>query len=171
MSDHGFNAISFMSKGVTSIRLKVLYSEGMDLVEETSSYFDGDGRELAKKLSHEASVLYTSESIRLTTRLMQMASWLLLQRALNNKEMSFEQVLAEKKKVCFDLLKPNRCSPGWDDLPPIFKNLLERSLRLQKRIMLIDREIYHKSEMIVIANKKNNVREQIKLLETCFSKV
>ena len=57
------------------------------------------GRTAAKMLPRMASVLYAAESMRLTTRLMQMASWLLLQRAVNNGEMTREQVMAEKKKV------------------------------------------------------------------------
>ena len=37
--------------------------------------------------------------MRLTTRLMQLASWLLLQRAVNDGEMSDEQARLEKAKV------------------------------------------------------------------------
>ena len=69
----------------------------MSLVEETAGYLDGQGRAASKVLPRMASVLYAAESMRLTTRLMQMASWLLLQRAVNNGEMSRDQVLAEQR--------------------------------------------------------------------------
>ena len=74
-----------------------------------------------------ASVLYAAELMRLTTRLMQMASWLLLQRAVNNGEMSRDQVLAEKTKVRLDGFNVDRNAPGWDDLPESFRDLIDRS--------------------------------------------
>ena len=43
-----------------------------------------------------ASLRYATESMRLTTRLMQLASWLLLQRAVNDGEMSAEQAQPRK---------------------------------------------------------------------------
>jgi len=48
----------------------------MDLVEETAAYLDGDGRTEAKTLERSVSLTYATESMRLTTRLMQLASWL-----------------------------------------------------------------------------------------------
>ncbi len=50
----------------------------MTLVEETADYLDGDGRHAARELPRPASIVYATESMRLTTRLMQLASWLLL---------------------------------------------------------------------------------------------
>ena len=69
-----------------------------------------------------ASVLYAAESMRLTTRLMQMASWLLLQRAVNNGEMTRDQVLNEKRKVRLDAFNVDRNAPGWLDLPEAFRD-------------------------------------------------
>ena len=50
----------------------------------------------AKRLSRVAATLYAAESMRLTTRLMQVASWLLLQRAANSGEMTRDQVAIGK---------------------------------------------------------------------------
>ncbi|WP_275427802.1 DUF1465 family protein, partial [Enterobacter hormaechei] len=69
-----------------------IYDEGMGLVEEAAAYLDGEGRADAKRLSRVAATLYAAESMRLTTRLMQVASWLLLQRASRSGEMTQEQV-------------------------------------------------------------------------------
>ena len=71
----------------------------MNLVEESATYLDGEGREHAKALSRTGAMLYGSESMRLTTRLMQLASWLLLQRAANEGEMNREQLFEEKKNL------------------------------------------------------------------------
>src|SRR5437016_10906277 len=66
------------------------FQEGMDLVEETAGYLDGAGRQDSKLLSRNAALAYASESMRLTTRLMQVASWLLVQRAVREGHMPAE---------------------------------------------------------------------------------
>lgn len=75
------NMISLAERMVFSDSFKPIYAQGMDMVEEAASYLDGEGREEARNLSRVAATLYAAESMRLTTRLMQIASWLLLQRA------------------------------------------------------------------------------------------
>lgn len=168
MSEQGLNTVSFAGRAAASSQFKALYSEGMALVEETASYLDGPGRAASKVLPRMASVLYAAESMRLTTRLMQMASWLLLQRAVNNGEMSRDQVLSEKSKVRLDGFNVDRNAPGWLDLPEGFRDLVERSLRLQNRVALLDREIYRPSDAAVLPDNENSVRAQLNLLRTAF---
>ena len=64
------------------------FQEGMELVEETAAYLDGEGRQESKLLSRNAALAYAAESMRLTTRLMQVASWLLVQRAVREGDMA-----------------------------------------------------------------------------------
>jgi regulator of CtrA degradation len=169
MLESGANTISFAGHAASSAQFKGLYGEGMALVEETASYLDGDGRVASKSLPRMASVLYAAESMRLTTRLMQVASWLLLQRAINNGEMSRDQVLSEKKKVRLDVFNVDRAAPGWTDLPDPFRDLIERSVRLQNRVAMLDREIYRPNEVQPItANNQNSVQAQLSLLNTAF---
>ena len=78
--------IKLAERRVFSQSFKPLYDEGMRLVEQAAEYLDGEGRVEAKGLSRVAATLYAAESMRLTTRLMQVASWLLLQRAANSGE-------------------------------------------------------------------------------------
>ena len=169
MSERGLNTVSFAGHVASSAQFKSLYAEGMGLVEETASYLDGIGRQASKVLPRMASVLYAAESMRLTTRLMQMASWLLLQRAVNNGEMTRDQVLSEKNKVRLDSFNVDRNAPGWNDLPESFRDLIERSLRLQNRIALLDREIYRPSEATKVPDNENSVQAQLNLLRTAFS--
>jgi regulator of CtrA degradation len=169
MSERGLNTVSFAGHAASSAQFKVLYAEGMGLVEETASYLDGTGRAASKVLPRMASVLYAAESMRLTTRLMQMASWLLLQRAVNNGEMNREQVLSEKNKVRLDSFNVDRAAPGWSDLPEGFRDLIDRSLRLQNRVALLDREIYRPQEsQNFTPDNQNGVKAQLSLLQTAF---
>ena len=79
----GDNALVHLNERLTnSAAFGNLFREGMDLVEETAAYLDGEGRTEAKALERSVSLTYATESMRLTTRLMQLASWLLLHRAV-----------------------------------------------------------------------------------------
>ena len=73
--------LSFASRHAGSEGFKALFKEGMGLVEAAASYLDGPGRQQSRALSRPVALAYATESMRLTTRLMQMASWLLLRRA------------------------------------------------------------------------------------------
>ena len=115
-----------------------LFREGMSLVEETAAYLDGDGRRESKTLERAGALTYATESMRLTTRLMQLASWLLLQRAVNEGEMTAEQATEERSKVRIDRLSSAREGAGWDELPEALRELINRSVRLQERIMHLD---------------------------------
>ena len=113
--------IKLAERRVFSQSFKPLYSEGMGLVEQAAEYLDGKGRAEAKKLSRLAATLYAAESMRLTTRLMQVASWLLLQRAANSGEMTRDQVASEKSKVRLDTASAHDEASGWDELPEAFR--------------------------------------------------
>src|SRR5215831_19072796 len=91
--------ISFGAKLASSQIFADLFRDGMALVEETATYLDGPGRQESKKLERAAALAYATESMRLTTRLMQIASWLLLHRAVKEGEMSLAQANKEKTKV------------------------------------------------------------------------
>src|ERR1700726_4010864 len=95
----GEQPVSFGARLAASQSFSGLFRDGMKLVEETASYLDGPGRKDSKKLDRSAALCYATESMRLTTRLMQLASWLLLHRAVNEGEMSLAQANKEKTKV------------------------------------------------------------------------
>lgn len=157
----------------SSDNFQSLFQEGMSLVEETAMYLDGDGREEAKKLPRPASLAYATESMRLTTRLMQLASWLLLQRAVNEGEMSREQAGSDKNKVRLDKLSSATGGPAWDDLPETLRDLIGRSTRLQERVVHLDKMLYRKEavEEVEEATNDNPVASQINQLHAAFGKL
>jgi regulator of CtrA degradation len=110
--------------------------------------------------------------MRLTTRLMQVASWLLLQRAANSGEMSREQVASEKAKVRLDTASAHDNAPGWPELPAAFKEIVIRSLRLQAVVRRMDEEIYGGEETADAGRRGagNPVSDQIILLNTVFAR-
>lgn len=171
MSETNRNTIRFSEHAANSEGFKSLYADGMGLVEETADYLDNTGRAASKALPRIASILYSAESMRLTTRLMQLASWLLLQRAVNNGEMTRDQAKSEKSKVRLESFNCDRNAAGWDELPEAFRDLVERSLRLQNRVALLDREIYRPEEARAdMPETENSIQAQLNLLHTAFLK-
>lgn len=162
------NMIRFSDRKAASPAFNNLYAEGMGLVEETATYLEGDGRRDAKQLGRVAATLYAAESMRLTTRLMQLASWLLLQRALNSGEMTMEQVKSEKGKIRLDTTSANKDVASWNEMPDKFGDLVRRSLRLQARIRRMDEDIAAPEGDDVVIGLDNPVLNQVNLLKTAF---
>ncbi|HVG50532.1 MAG TPA: DUF1465 family protein [Xanthobacteraceae bacterium] len=133
--------VAFGQKLASSQSFSVLFREGMALVEETAAYLDGSGRQDAKKLDRSAALTYATESMRLTTRLMQLASWLLLHRAVNEGEMTLSQAGKEKKKVRLASAEPidEKTLAG---LPRRLAELIMRSRTLQDKVRRLDATIH-----------------------------
>ena len=133
--------VQFSERLTNSAAFGTLFREGMDLVEETASYLDGAGRLEAKELDRSVSLTYATESMRLTTRLMQLASWLLLHRAVKEGEMTLSQANREKTKV-----KLSAADPSPDDmllkLPQQLQELIARSMVLQTKVRRLDVTIH-----------------------------
>jgi regulator of CtrA degradation len=111
----------------------------MALIEDVAAYLDGDGRSESRDLPREASFVYATESMRLTTRLMQLASWLLLQRAVNEGELTAENARAEKEKVKFSATPSERGGPGYAELPPTLVAYIGKGDRLFERVLQFDK--------------------------------
>jgi regulator of CtrA degradation len=144
MADRSYSEsalVQFSERLTNSAAFGTLFREGMDLVEETAAYLDGDGRNEAKALERSVSLTYATESMRLTTRLMQLASWLLLHRAVKEGEMTLSQANREKTKV-----KLTAADPGPEDmiakLPQQLQDLITRSMNLQSRVRRLDITIH-----------------------------
>lgn len=132
-------AVAIGPRIVASGGFDSLYREGMTLIEEVAAYLDGDGRTESRDLSREASFVYATESMRLTTRLMQLASWLLLQRAVNEGELTAENARAEKEKVKFSATPSERGGPGYEALPPALMAFIGKGDRLFERVQQFDK--------------------------------
>jgi regulator of CtrA degradation len=118
------------------------FQEGMDLVEETAAYLDGSGRQSSKLLSRNAALAYASESMRLTTRLMQVASWLLVQRAVREGDMAPDAACEDRYRLSAEDVCRASGETAGEDLPSELLVLLDRSERLYERVRHLDRRMY-----------------------------
>jgi regulator of CtrA degradation len=158
-------AVSFGERLANSQIFAALFRDGMALVEETASYLDGPGRQESKKLDRSAALVYATESMRLTTRLMQLASWLLLHRAVKEGEMTLVQASKEKAKV-----RLASCEPGDAKsialLPLKLRELIARSVKLQGEVRRLDSTMYAAPPLQVAVG--NPVERQLGLLRAAF---
>src|SRR6516162_10301523 len=167
MSEKSVNgAVSFGERLAGSQAFADLFRDGMALVEQTAAYLDGPGRQDSKKLGRNAALAYATESMRLTTRLMQLASWLLLHRAVNEGEMSLAQANKERMKV---KLAPNeRPEDAGIVLPEQLSNLITRSKKLQDEVRRLDTTIH--APIPEARGSSNPLEQQMGILRAAFER-
>ena len=130
--------VNFFTKFTASEQFEKVFKEGMSLVEETANYLDGPGRLDARVLERHGAIAYATESMRLTTRLMQLASWLLLQRAIGAGELTVEDASKENHRISLNDIGKGHELAGSETLPDALNALIERSLTLHGRIQKLD---------------------------------
>jgi regulator of CtrA degradation len=161
-------AVSFGHRLAGSEAFKSLFKEGMYLVELSAAYLDGPGRLEAKAMPRSIALAYASESMRLTTRLMQMASWLLMQRAVNEGDMTPAQAALEKNKVKLSRQELSSDPRSFALLPEILQDLCEQSLRLQSRIIHLDSLLYQGAPRESSRARPIAIESQLAMLREAF---
>src|SRR5215510_7714083 len=160
--------VSFGEHFAASDQFDAIFKEGMGLVERTAAYLDGPGRKEARALRGPVAVLYATESMRLTTRLLELASWLMIRRALKEGEITPQEARSKRDRV--KLRSPGRPThvKGFAELPQGLRTLIEASYALNDRIFKLDRAI----EVVVgdATVGANPVGAQVTRLEEAFAK-
>ena len=165
MSEKSVNgAVWFGARLAGSQAFADLFRDGMALVEETAAYLDGPGRQESKKLSRNGALAYATESMRLTTRLMQLASWLLLHRAVKEGEVSLAQAHKEKTKVKLSGVE-HADEQNITLLPERLRALIQRSKALHSAVRRLDTTIHSSPAR---ADRGNPVERQLGLLRAAF---
>jgi len=118
------------------------YDETLDLIVEARNYMvhNRSAGRRARAVSSLASenLRFSCEALRVTSRLTQVMAWLMLQRAVQDGEITAREACDEKNRlsgqsVCLD-------ESGLDDneIPAGLRSLLNRSLSLYKRISRLE---------------------------------
>lgn len=162
--------ISFAQKFATSQHFDHVFREGMALVEATANYLEGQGRRDAKSVGPLTSALYASESMRLTTRLLELASWLVIRRALNAGEISSEEARVKRRRLRLTAIGRPEHVKDFDSLPAKLKELIEASFALHDRIVLVDRAL-ERPDLAAPQVVPNPVGEQVDKLSAAFAQM
>lgn len=157
---------SFGARFAASDQFDSIYKEGMALVERTASYLDGPGRKEAKSLKAPLTLTYATESMRLTTRLLELASWLMLHRALKDGEIDQQQAILRRQRVKLTPIGRPEHVKSFADLPAGLRDLVSQSFSLNDRITRLDHAIAASAEPPKPA--ENTVVAQFAQLEAAF---
>jgi regulator of CtrA degradation len=156
----------FGSRFAQSPQFEAIYKDGMTLVERTANYLDGVGRKEAKALQPPLTLTYATESMRLTTRLLELASWLMVHRALKDGEIDQKQADARRRRVKLSPIGRQMHTKGFDALPAGLRELVDLSFVLNDRIIKIDQSMSASSEAAIPSG--NAVVAQVARLEAAF---
>ena len=83
-------------------------------------------------------------------------------------------IVTTDNKVRLDKLSSSTGGPAWDDLPVTLRDLIERSTRLQERVVHLDKMLYRKGEEDTAeaeAINDNPVASQLNQLHAAFGKL
>lgn len=143
-----------------------IYDESMAMVRESADYLELEGVIERQQLSQKLGLVYACESMRLTTRLMQVSAWLLAMRAIRQGELQASDIDERgfrlgAKEVCTG--GPVR---GAGLLPVRLINLLEASKRLYERVARLDQLLFADTGKLPAHNA---VVAQLSRLEQAFS--
>lgn len=162
--------VSFGEKFQASPQFDRVFQEGMSLVERSASYLDGEGRKVAKTLDGHLSVLYTTESMRLTTRLLDLASWLLIRRALKQGEITQTEAQKKRERVKLDNIGRPSHIREFQNLPNGLRELIDESFSLQDRIIQLDLAMgTPRKKDVNYSESYNPVHDQLLRLENALS--
>src|SRR5262245_16176869 len=117
--------VSFGERFAASEQFNQIFKEGMALVERTAAYLDGPGPSEAKRLRPPVTLVYATESMRLTSRLLELASWLLIGRALNEGEISVAEARQKRQRLKLQAIGRPSHVKKFAELPNGLQRLIE----------------------------------------------
>lgn len=163
------NMVSFGERFAQSDQFDAIFKEGMALVERTAAYLDGPGRKEAKTLKAPLTLVYATESMRLTTRLLELASWLLIRRGVKDGELTATEAEARRGRVKLQPIGRPSHVKHFDDLPDGLRKLIEASILLNERILKLDQAINMREA--TPATAASPITDQVSRIRAAFSVV
>lgn len=160
-------AVSFTKKYAASETFLTLFREGMELIEETSEYLEDEGRRDARALDDATSLSYSTESMRLTTQLMQLASWLVIYRGIAEGKLTPADVEEKRKKIKFNNVSRPDHVENFAKLPTKMQALIEAAAKLYDRIANLDRHLLS-AGFDIDSPRENPLNAQMEALEQAF---
>lgn len=112
-----------------------LYLETMVLADEARSYFDDMGRRARDDLDPLDRVIFSCESLKVTTRLMHIIAWLLTQRAVCAGEIDPQTAQQPSRRLGAAVLSDEA---ALDRIPADARSLVTASIDLYRRVQRLD---------------------------------
>ena len=128
---------------ITPKLVEGLYFEAMTLADAARAYFDREGQDERAGLDAVTRVAFSCESLKVTTRLMHVVSWLLVRKAIQAGELSEAAAMAPERR----LPRGDVAAPIDEDpsrllrLPPRARHLIDGSRDLYDRVRRFDAQL------------------------------
>jgi regulator of CtrA degradation len=119
-----------------------LYREAMQLAEDSRTYFDHVGQWDRKRLEPMDRVLFSCESLKVTTRLMHSISWLLVRKAVLAQEMNEAEARLPERRLGRASVTTQDDLPRLQTLPPMAQRLVVRSHDLYSRLHRLETQMF-----------------------------
>ena len=161
----GDRLVNLAERRVASPAFAALFAEGIALIDATADYLDGSGRADSAALERRAQASYAEASRKLSTRLMNLTSWLLLQKAVSEGDMKAEDARREADKI--DLGTDGADAGADARLPAPLDALVVRSLELERQVRQLDAALRARS---ADPRPANAVAGQIGRLRSAFER-
>ena len=114
---------------------EALYVEAMLLADEARAYFDDGGRIERDALGPFERVVFSCESLKVTTRLMHVIAWLLTQHAVDAGEIAASVALDPARRLGN---APQTESETLSRMPRQARSLIAASVDLHRRVARLD---------------------------------
>lgn len=114
------------------------YHDAIALVSDTVGYLENQGIIDRDSLDAFGRTAFAAESLRLTTRLMQVVSWFMVQRAVMNGEISKDQACEPERRLGAVDLCLDDSMAGIGNLPEGMQDLLSRSRSLFEQVCRVE---------------------------------
>ena len=160
--------VSFGERFAASGHFDEVFKDGMALVERTAVYLDGQGRREAKSLNAALAVIYANESMRLTSRLLEIASWLLLRRSHSTGDITSEDARVRRRCIKLNTIGRPSHVKGYAELPQTLRTLIDDSFALNDRIVRLDRAMEACGTTREVPETLNPVAAQVQKLHQAF---
>ena len=132
--------IVFMSAQIAQFR-NPAYHEALDLLSEAHTYISYRQALDETKVPADQRLLMSYETMRLTARLTQIMAWLMMQRAVQQGDMTMDEVGFDPAiEVSADVLSLDEREIEESELPRGLKYLMEKSHNLYVRIKRLEEQ-------------------------------
>jgi len=127
--------------------LEKSYQEATDLILAVARYLEGESEQFKETiLSVEKEVYYASESMRVSSCLMHIMSWFLVQKGVAAGEITKAEAAAPKFRLGAKDISIEKVDNRDGDLPEPFVKLMNSACKLYKQVARMDEMVYGSEE-------------------------
>lgn len=121
------------------------YDEAFALIVEARNYMRHMEPRERRSAAGSDGLKFSCEALRVTSRLTQVMAWLMMQRAVQDGEVSLDEALRDDNLLSGQEVCLSVAAAGNLDLPAGLRSLLDRSFRLYERVWRLERMVLSRS--------------------------